>query len=124
MIYNMDRTVKWEDIEMYRFIDFHKSKYGTRPFRVELKNGEILTIDCWFKRIQQHIDEHNFQHLLDALVEYWRKNPNGDTPEFAAYKSYAAKVFNMPTWAGFKEFKLRGLYVEELGDIYPWPTSK
>ena len=115
-------TVNWEDIEIYRYKDFYKTGKGRMPYSVELKNTEVISIECWINRIQQHIEENNNKDLYEALKEYWTKNNNGNTPEFAAYHSYTTKVFNMPTWAGFKEFKTKGLYIESLGDIYPWST--
>lgn len=119
-----EATVTWEDIEVYRFGDFINTGSGRRASNVELKNKTIITVDCWIERINKHIDENNLWYLYEELKDYWTRNKNGESPEFSAYFSYAHKAFNNPIWAGFEEFKKKGLYIESIGDVYPWPTSK
>lgn len=117
-------TVTWEDIDIRRFMYFANTGNEARTRKVELNNGDTITIECWIQRIKQHIYENKHEDIYEALKDYWTRNSNGNTPEFSAYFSYAKKAFNNPIWAGFKEFKEKGLYIESLGDVYPWPTSK
>lgn len=117
------KTLTWDDINKYRYTGhyFCKGK-GHGYHSVELKNGEIISKEEWITRIQRHIELNNHQYLYNALKEYWTEHPNGNSPEYQAYSSYASKLFNNPTWTNFNDFKARGLYLEKLGDVYPWPT--
>lgn len=115
-----NRSVTWEDIEIYKFRDFRKTEKGYKPSNVELKNKEVLSIDSWINRIEQHISKNKHEHIYEALKDYWTRNNNGNKPEFSAYCAYARKDFNNPICAGFKEFKEKGLFIEKLGYMYPW----